>query len=30
MAEIKELNKCNDCIHRRVCEFKLDREEAGG
>lgn len=27
MAEIKELNKCDNCIHQNVCEFKLDRKE---
>ena len=27
MAEIKELNKCEDCIHSTICEFRADRKE---
>ena len=27
MAEIKEWNKCENCIHSNVCEFKTSREE---
>ena len=27
MAEIKEWNKCENCIHSNVCEFRIGREE---
>ena len=27
MAEIKEWNKCENCIHNNVCEFRTGREE---
>ena len=27
MAEIKELNKCENCVHSNVCEFRTGREE---
>ena len=27
MAEIKEQNKCENCIHSNVCEFRTGREE---
>ena len=27
MAEIKEWNKCENCIHNNICEFRTDREE---
>lgn len=27
MAEIKEQNKCENCIHNNVCEFRTSREE---
>ena len=27
MAEIKERNKCENCIHNNVCEFRTGREE---
>ena len=27
MAEIKEWNKCENCVHSNVCEFRTDREE---
>lgn len=27
MAEIEEWNKCENCIHSNVCEFKTGREE---
>ena len=26
MAEIKELNKCENCVHNNVCEFSTSRE----
>ena len=27
MAEIKEWNKCENCIHSTICEFRADRKE---
>ena len=27
MTEIKEQNKCENCIHSNVCEFRTGREE---
>ena len=27
MAEIKEQNKCENCIHSNICEFRTGREE---
>ena len=30
MAEIKEWNKCENCVHSNVCEFRTDREECVG
>ena len=30
MAKIKEWNKCENCIHSNVCEFRTDREECVG
>ena len=30
MAKIKELNKCKNCVHSNVCEFRTDREECVG
>ena len=27
MAEIKEWNKCENCVHSNVCEFRTSREE---
>ena len=27
MAEIKEWNKCENCVHNNVCEFRTSREE---
>ena len=30
MAKIKELNKCENCVHSNVCEFRTDREECVG
>ena len=30
MAKIKELNKCENCVHSNVCGFRTDREECVG
>ena len=30
MAEIKEWNKCKNCVHSNVCEFRIGREECVG
>ena len=30
MAKIKELNKCENCVHSNVCEFRTGREEYVG
>ena len=30
MAEIKEWNKCENCVHSNVCEFRTSREECVG
>ena len=30
MAEIKEWNKCENCVHSNVCEFRTGREECVG
>lgn len=30
MAEIKEWNKCENCIHSTICEFKTGRKECVG
>ncbi len=30
MAEIKEWNKCENCVHSNVCEFRTSREECIG
>ena len=30
MAKIKEWNKCENCVHSNVCEFRTDREEYVG
>ena len=30
MAEIKEWNKCENCVHSNVCEFRTNREECVG
>lgn len=27
MAEIKDLGKCEYCIHRKICNLKHDRQE---
>ena len=27
MFEIKEWNKCENCIHSTICEFKIGRKE---
>ena len=27
MAKIKEWNKCENCVHNNVCEFRAGREE---
>lgn len=27
MAKIKELNKCENCVHNSVCEFRTSREK---
>ena len=30
MAKIKEWNKCENCVHSNVCEFRAGREECVG
>lgn len=30
MVEIKERNKCENCVHNNVCEFRTGREECVG
>lgn len=30
MAKIKEWNKCENCVHSNICEFRTDREECIG
>ena len=30
MAKIKEWNKCENCVHSNVCEFRTGREECVG
>ena len=30
MAKIKEWNKCENCVHSNVCEFRTSREECVG
>ena len=27
MAEVKERNKCENCVHSNVCEFRIGRKE---
>ena len=27
MAKIKEWNKCENCVHNSVCEFRTSREK---
>ena len=27
MAKIKEWNKCENCVHNSVCEFRTGREK---
>ena len=30
MAKIKEWNKCENCVHSNVCEFRTGRKECVG
>ena len=30
MAKIKEWNKCENCVHSNVCEFRINKKECVG